>query len=149
MNNFIATYIKNKFGITELLSGRSYTQLLKKRVRTSKNCGPEAWIQIENWFDYSDGLHDTPITEDLFNGDNPLFEGFEKKNNDDRLVASAYYTPRFCIFFYKPYEFEGETTIKVQAYTIKENGWQVDKEEFIKSLYDLAELTKSNPLKLK
>jgi len=127
--------IKHKFDLTELITGRAYTQLLKKKVRTSKNPASIAWLWIENWFDYSDLLHNTPITQELFVGDKAIFEGWE-------FVVNTHNWPIYKNELLK-------LTFSIERIFLEFNSPLFDKFELPVTLFDLAELTKQNPLKLK
>ena len=93
---------------------------------------------------------DQPLAKEMFEGDKAIFVGMKKKPKKSLqfLHEASFYSDIFCISFFEPYVFEGSEVRKMDAYTI-EDGWKVRNQGFIKTIHDLAELTKENQLELK
>lgn len=130
--------IKNDFHIDTLLAILPFITMIDNGL-----CGEDS-RDLMRIIDYADILEHTKITEGLFIGEDAIFEGFKKNNFGGPTTPNKYYTKRISISFYK-----FKTRVSIQAFTVKDNGWEANDFVFIKTLFDLALLTKENPLKLK
>lgn len=92
---------------------------------------------------------DQPLAKEMFVGDKAIFVGFEVIENPNTISEIEYFSNKCVVKFLRSYVLNGEKINKVLAYSIKTNNWEAGEEKLIKTLHDLAELTKSNQLELK
>ena len=93
---------------------------------------------------------DQPLTEEMFNGDKAIFGGFNTKEGSylSKLFEVVFYSDNHLITYSKDRIDDKSKIVSIEVCVIK-NKYIVSSKGYVKTLHELAELTKENQLELK
>lgn len=125
--------IKKQFGIDTLLD---IFALIDSKAQIQYTC--ESFDALNDIRNYADLLRNTTLTKEMFIGDKAIFEGFAVfEDGSDIIINNG---------FYKIDIWKDRKETNFSLWNVKTN---TSLRKNPKTLSDLAELTKLNPLKLK